>query len=372
MTIGPAVVASVQTHVTVVEVAWADGTRHAVSTDQLLDLCRCPHCREEYSGERIMYGFEVRPTQVIDPDAISFDSDHLVVRWSADHTSRYSFTELRNRVAGQGVERSQAGQDDGRTATALRNPPGFVWDDIVTRPEVAQMASAELMRSSILVIREMPSEPGAILRVARRFGNTWASDTGEVFNIRSATVPASLAYTERALPFHTDLSSRHMPPRFQFFHCIEADSDGAEVNLADGFACARDLFTERPEFFRTLCSASVLHVYRDEQFHFRHWGPVFEVASGQLQRIRFNPFLLEAVGGDAWEQAHTYASLREFETMLHRTEYKVAHRLSPGAGVAFDNHRLLHGRNTVRSGSRRWLQVCYVEGDEVESRARSG
>ena len=47
-------------------------------------------------------------------------------------------------------------------------------------------------------------------------------------------------------------------------------------------------------------------------------------------------------------------------------------KLGPGDLLAFDNTRILHGRNEVGEGGRRWLRGCYMDGDEIDSALRMG
>ena len=59
--------------------------------------------------------------------------------------------------------------------------------------------------------------------------------------------------------------------------------------------------------------------------------------------------------------------------VARRDDLAIAVELRPGDLVAFDNRRVLHGRDAFREhdgGVERWLRGCYSERDELRSRRR--
>ena len=66
-----------------------------------------------------------------------------------------------------------------------------------------------------------------------------------------------------------------------------------------------------------------------------------------------------------------YRAYRKLAVLIRDPAFEIRVRLAPGNLVAFDNHRMLHGREAFDPdvGPRR-LQGCYVDGDELLSRIR--
>jgi len=69
--------------------------------------------------------------------------------------------------------------------------------------------------------------------------------------------------------------------------------------------------------------------------------------------------------------AHSfYSALHAFEAGLTRNS--ISHKLRSGECVAFDNRRILHGRQgyTLKEGGKRRLIGSYLDWDEVLSKKR--
>ena len=47
-------------------------------------------------------------------------------------------------------------------------------------------------------------------------------------------------------------------------------------------------------------------------------------------------------------------------------------KLEMGDLLGFDNTRVVHGRNTIGEGGKRWLRGCYMDGDDIDSALRMG
>ena len=66
-----------------------------------------------------------------------------------------------------------------------------------------------------------------------------------------------------------------------------------------------------------------------------------------------------------------YEALGHFWRMLRDPGYQLHLRLRPGDLIAYDNHRVLHGRAPFDASSgERHLQGCYINLEDVDSRLR--
>ncbi len=62
--------------------------------------------------------------------------------------------------------------------------------------------------------------------------------------------------------------------------------------------------------------------------------------------------------------------MRRFSQLADSDRFKFTTPFPAGDLVAFDNRRILHGRDAFESGGRRHLRGMYIDQDEVRSTAR--
>jgi gamma-butyrobetaine dioxygenase len=87
--------------------------------------------------------------------------------------------------------------------------------------------------------------------------------------------------------------------------------------------------------------------------------------------IRFNNWIRETLRLPAGQTEPFYAAYRRFWEMLRDPRYTLRFKLAPGEMIAFDNLRILHGREAFDPGSgRRHLQGAYLDRDLIRSRQR--
>lgn len=167
---------------------------------------------------------------------------------------------------------------------------------------------------------------------------------------------ADTAYTNIALPAHTDNTYFSDPAGLQAFHMLShtaADSSsggdggvdlGGQSLLVDGFHAAEILRREDPRAFDVLCTVRLpWHASGNKGItiapHRRY--PVFELAEdaaegGELHRIRWNtadrgvvPFWEDATNGRI-EPEEWYDAARKFDEILRRKDVEFWVQLRPG------------------------------------------
>lgn len=196
---------------------------------------------------------------------------------------------------------------------------------------------------------------------------------------------ADTAYTNLALPAHTDTTYFTDPAGLQAFHLLShtpapdapdnpsPDPDGGRSLLVDGFGAVAQLKAEDPAAFRVLTSVRLpwhasgnegIAVAPDRRY------PVLEISSGRVYRVRWNNDdrgVVPYVKGRRPEE--WYEAARKWDEILRRKENECWIQLVPGRVLVFDNWRVLHGRSAF-TGIRR---ICgaYINRDDYVSRWRN-
>jgi gamma-butyrobetaine dioxygenase len=93
--------------------------------------------------------------------------------------------------------------------------------------------------------------------------------------------------------------------------------------------------------------------------------------TGAIQEIRFNAHLVDIIdlptaSVDAW-----YRAYRAFMRLTRDPAFRLSFRMAAGEMTAFDNRRILHGREAFNPATgNRHLHGCYVDRVEYDSRMR--
>lgn len=162
---------------------------------------------------------------------------------------------------------------------------------------------------------------------------------------------ADTAYTNIALPAHTDTTYFTEPAGLQAFHMLshqappgsgEADAQdglGGQSLLVDGFQAAISLRQQNPEAFKTLCSVAIpWHASGNDGVAISpdHRYPVIETADGGLDspvtRIRWNNADRGVVPHATREEAEKwYEAARLFDGLLRDSKSEYWFQLQPGS-----------------------------------------
>ena len=217
------------------------------------------------------------------------------------------------------------------------------------------------------------AEAGALARVAERIGAMRDSNFGLTWHVDVDITPASLANTGQRLAPHTDLPTREVPPGLQLLHCVENSVEGGWSTMADGLAIAEHLRSHEPDAFEALTTLEWVFFNRSPDHDHRWQGPVIDQGDGRVPYTyrAFHPVrAFPAMAATDVERA--YAALRTLGTAASSDRFQMRYPFRPGDIVAFDNRRVLHGRDAFepRPGTRRRLIGTYIDTDEFYSRLR--
>lgn len=257
-------------------------------------------------------------------------------------------------------------------AASLPEPPSFDGHAILENDDVLEAWLTAICRHGIARLRNLPTEPGTVAEVAGRIGPLRESNFGRIFDVRVRTGPGSNAYTTAALTPHTDLPTREYQPGLQFLHCLRNAGTGGRAIMVDGHRLAASLREAEPQAFRLLTTVEWPMSNRALDSDYRWNAPVIRLDErGFVSELRVAPFLRAPLAIDFDQVEEAYRALRLFFETTGKPNLQMRFDYRPGDLIAFDNRRILHGRESYREATgERWLQGCYGERDELLSRLR--
>jgi gamma-butyrobetaine dioxygenase len=243
-------------------------------------------------------------------------------------------------------------------------------------PELSRRGSAfahwieQVTRYGFGKIEAGPIKEGALFDVVDLFGFVRETNYGKHFEVRTEVNPTNLAFTGLGLQAHTDNPYRDPVPTIQVLYCLESSAAGGENMVVDGFACARRLQLENPEYFDVLARYCAKFEYAGEDgVCLTSRRPLIELApDGELIGIRFNNRSLAAVTDVPFDKMGLwYDAYRRLGEIIDDPAMEVTFRLEPGEAFVVDNTRVLHARKAYSGTGNRWLQGCYADKDGLRS-----
>ena len=337
----------------------------------LRDACTCGECRDEFSGQRL------RSVLTLDPHTCIAswrnDGDDIEVTFAPDgHVSRFSRSWLVANAPGKAEvfdDRSERHRPAWLAADLGARPTEVAWAELHSDDESRRTALGALMRTGVLLVRDVPTASGMVVTVANSFAHVRVTNYGDLFDVRVEAQPVNLAFTGRAIAPHTDNPYRDPVPGIQLLHCLQSSADGGDNVLIDGFAAAGMVRVEDPLAFATLTSTDLTFKYEDSDTLLRASGPIIAVnAAGDVRAVRWNDRSIQPPSVPPQKVAEVYRALRQFAATLARPELHLHVKLEPGDCIVFDNTRILHARTAFEGGSgARHLQGCYADLDGLAS-----
>jgi len=253
----------------------------------------------------------------------------------------------------------------------LPQMPRFAADSL-EEPQAMQNMLIELKRYGIAVITGLEDNEKSGELFGDRIGFKRETNFGVMFEVVNKPDPNNLAYTSVALPLHTDLCNQELPPGYQFLHCIANEAVGGESTLADGFAIAEDMKRESPENFELLTRQRVPFRFHDREVDIRREHFLIrQDGQGNVDKFTFNAHLAETPWLEPDELIAYYGAYQDLMARIRDPKYFVEMKLAAGEMMIFDNHRVMHGRNSFDpSTGYRHLRGYYIDKTEVNSKIR--
>lgn len=282
--------------------------------------------------------------------------------------------ELRFRTSGCGVA-SQGHQKELWGSDIAHAPPTVEHDAVMESDEAVLTWLEHIDRYGFSFVAGVPPTPEHTEALVRRIAHIRETHYGGFWDFTSDLAHGDTAYTDLALPAHTDTTYFTDPAGLQMFHLLSHEGDAASGGaslLVDGFFAAQRMYTEHRELYDVL-----------RHTHFRthsagdagtsvtplHQGyTIFEhdPLTDELVLVRYNNSDRSALRLDEAHVARFYEALRRWNDILTSSSTEYWSQLQPSAALIFDNHRVLHGRSAF-TGKRR-LCGAYVAHDDYRSR----
>jgi len=301
------------------------------------------------------------------------DDDSLVIDWAAEeHVTRLPLATLDAFIAIGRTPDVAAIPRRLWYADAYEDFARFKQADVEASDATRQAFSRALIEDGVALITEMEDSDEGLTRLANQLGQVTPSSDGYYFDVRLEIAPTNLAFTARALEFHTDLPSEDAAPGIQFLHCRANSVEGGNSLFLDGAAAAEALREEDPAAFELLAHHEVPFFRRHDGWDFRAHQRVIELdRGGQVSGVTISQHLQDAMDLPQPLLDDYYPAFCRFISLLREERFVTKFRLEAGTCIVFDNHRIVHGREAFEANSgKRHLRGCYVSRGSVRSTYR--
>lgn len=340
----------------------------------LRDNCPCSVCADPVSGQKLHSVTDLPPETSIASSQLAGAT--VTVQFAPDgHRSVFPTAWLREHALDGRADLDVRTADTKRlwrSADFGAGPPQVVWEGLLAEDAHREECLASLLEVGFVLLRGVPTQPGAVLRVASELGFVRETNYGRLFDVRVKPDPANLAYSGRAIRPHTDNPYRDPVPTLQLLHCLETSMEGGDSGVVDGFDAALRLAESDPAAFAILTSTPVRWRYEDVDTVLESSSTLVSLdAAGRIRGVRFNNRSMEPLRLAASSVAAYYEAYRAFAELLYDEDAMVSFRLEPGDCLVLDNTRVLHARTAFADGGGgggRHLQGCYADIDAVASR----
>jgi gamma-butyrobetaine dioxygenase len=362
-----------------VVLTFLDGATITVASTWLREVCRCRDCRFEETGRRRVEALSSPRDLVPSGVAVGLGGHTVIVDWSDGHRGEVAVEDV---YLGLSATVSRAARSPGCHVPERATPWGVElagqipfarYGEVVEDEGVELEWLRAIDEVGFAVMQGVPRTREAMIRLAESVGPVRASNYGLDWEIEAVVEPDNAVVSTAGLTPHTDLPYRQLPPGLQFLLCDVQDAPGGASTLVDGFRIAEELRTTEPHHWHVLTEVALPYRFADNTLDLEWLAPVIGLrADGCYGVFRHAPGLLGPLDPTPSVFRPLHAALQRFTELTNDPAFQVAHRLEPGELLAFDNHRLLHGRRPfdLAAGGRRHLLGNYLDRDDLASRIR--
>ncbi|KAI8922206.1 hypothetical protein DFJ77DRAFT_445718 [Powellomyces hirtus] len=369
-----------------VAVRFPDGAVTRYHGIWLRDHCQCPACFHPVTKQRLLdtaaIPLSIKPAVM----TVAEDNKALNIVWDTDsHQSTVDLAWLRHHSYAPKLPPLHS--SNSAAATAAQRPKRL-WDaSIASKLPIVQYADvmnsdqglaawlADIDVYGLGFVDGVPATPKATEQLGRRVAFIRETHYGGFWDFSANLEHGDTAYTQLALPAHTDTTYFTDPIGLQLFHLLEHRGTGGESLYVDGFHVADQLRATHPWAYDILSTVRMSAHSAGDANTLMEPATTFPLLNhdpltSQLYQIRFN-------NDDRSTFSHLppsrvkdfYAALKEWTRILRDPSNELWTQLKPGRAVMVDNWRVLHGRAEF-TGHRR-LTGCYHNWDDYRSRVKT-
>lgn len=355
---------------------FTDGTKMEVPAVYVRDSCRCPDCFHPSTLQRRVNVFKHTTL----PETLKVNDGSLLVTWQGGHQTQLSADWLLDHTR----QRSQ--QFESWTAPWMHSNLAkvtFGFEDVIEDDSTCRAWLQSFKKFGFARLVGAPLQTGQVARLSQSIGvpmrtTIYGEGGQQVFQVSAKPDPNNQAYTPDALPLHTDLPFYASPPGSQLLHFIRQEPGAGSSTFCDGMAVADHLRDVDYKAWKLLTTVPVVFEDIDPsvppRYHLEASHPVLEVdpVSNKCLAIHFNNGVRSAIWGTTDPNiidAH-YKATELLESLMNSDKFLFKMEAEPGTVWAFNNRRVLHGREAMSSLSPRMLEGCYFEWDDIDSKIR--
>lgn len=313
------------------------------------------------------------PRYLPDPDVVDVarvaDDGALEIGWSDGRLSRVHPGWLHHIATRRHLPTDSIPPPRVWTTADFDEPPTIDGTDILDDDSVLEAWLSTLVEFGLCRLTGLPVDHGFVERLMARVAPIRDTNFGPIWSVEATADPDSTANTRLDLGQHTDLPTRELPPGYQFLHCIENSVAGGSSRMSDGLAVVEAIREQHPDAFDALTSLDWVFCNRSPDAEHRWIGPIIDRGARTPILRAFYP-VRRAPHMATVDVPRAYEALRIFARTAHDPRFQISFEFRPGDLVAFDNHRILHGRDAFEITGTRRLRGCYADQDDVFSRLR--
>ncbi|WP_343562075.1 TauD/TfdA family dioxygenase [Kiloniella sp. b19] len=353
-------------------VEWSDGARCAYHPLLLAENDPAGDVLHPLSRETVLSPLDF-PEELKVVDAQISEDGGIEVFWSHGRRgSRYHPGWLRG-IGWSGVVEPLIPAPILWRGRELTEPPTFDGSQALGDETVFLSWLRALRDYGVARLEGLPVRDGLLMETVERIGPVRESNFGRMYTLEIKDDPDSNAFTSSALLQHIDMPTRECPHGLQFLFCRENTTSGGEGIYTDACRIAEDLREEEPEHFRALCEICWTYNNRSKRSGYKASGPVVELGtSGEITAVRYNSWLRAPLVAALEDQDRAYRSYRAFARRAQDEAYQMKFAYRSGDLLAFDNRRVLHGRNGYDAqGGKRLIEGIYADRDDLHSAIRT-
>ena len=332
----------------------------------------CPTSFDLTTRERVFDIFSLPYPPTVETAQIIEDELHIVWKEGA-HKTIHSLAFLREYSSGKPRMDVAAIAKEFWYKNYYPSILRFDHNQLKTDPTLVEAWAECILKNGISIVTNMPSTKAGLLETASLLGYVRPTFFDKTFEVKIHLSPVNLAYTASALELHTDLPAEELAPGIQYLHCLANSVVGGDSLFIDGAAVAEDFRLSNPEDFAILSKVDIPFCCGHENFDMRARQRVIELDhNGNVSGLTISGHLKDIFDHEQQLLDEYYPSLWRFGQLLNNPKYVMRFRLNAGECIAFDNHRIVHGREGFVSNSgRRHLRGCYTDTGELRSTYRT-